>query len=98
MQGLHCTFQTTSHKGLKDFNEESLASVSSEELEREDDEDIENTDEMPDDMNKALGILFQTEEVQLLSIKDRFPFTPLEKEDIPQKLHSILDTCEISLA
>ncbi|KAA0062445.1 putative mitochondrial protein [Cucumis melo var. makuwa] len=34
VQGLHCTFQTTSHKGSKDFNEESLASLSSEELER----------------------------------------------------------------
>ena len=49
-------------------------------------------------MNKALGISFQTEEVQLHSVKVSFPFTPLEKKDIPQKVHSILEACEISLS
>ena len=52
---------------------------------------------MPEDMNKALGILLQTEEVQLHSIKESFSFTSLEKKDMPQKLHSILEACEISL-
>ena len=54
---------------------------------------------MSDDMNNALGILFQTEEVQLHFFKKSFPLPPLEKkDDIPKKLHSILKACELSLA
>ena len=34
---------------------------------------------MLDDMNKALGIIFQTEEVQLHSIKESFPSTGKER-------------------
>ena len=71
MRVIHCTFHTTSHKDLKDIDEESLASVSSEELEREDgDEDIGNTDEMLDDMNKALGIYSELK---------RFNYVPLRR-------------------
>ena len=98
MRGIHCTFQKTFDKGSKDFDEESLASVSSEEIKREDDEDREDTDEMPNDMNKALDILFQSEEFQLLSIEESFLFMPPERKDIPKKLYSILDTFEIFLA
>ena len=71
VRGLHSNFQT-SHKGTKDFDEESLASVSSEEQERGQWGD-RNYNKMPVDMNKALSILFQSEEVQLLSIKKSFP-------------------------
>ena len=81
-------------KAPKDFDEESRASVSSEELERED-EEIKITDELPGDMNKTLGLLFQTEEDQLHSKEETLPFAPLEKQDIPPKLHSILEASEI---
>ena len=55
---MNSTFQTTSHEASKGLDEESLASVSSEEFEREEVEEIKIADEMPDDMNKALGFLF----------------------------------------
>lgn len=84
VRGIHCIFQTTSNKAPKDFDEESLASVDSEELEREEDEEIIITDELPDDMNKAIPL--------------RKASPLLEKIDIPQKLHFILEACEISFA
>ncbi|TYK14625.1 putative integrase [Cucumis melo var. makuwa] len=51
-----------------DFKEESVVSVSSEELERDVFEENKADNDFPEDMNnKALGLLFQSEEEQILS-------------------------------
>lgn len=44
-----------------DSEEESVVSVSSEDLERDEDDEIKTSEEFHEDMNKALGLLFQPE-------------------------------------
>lgn len=97
MRGIPSNTPSIKRPRSHESDEESIASASSEEF---GDLEVNENHMEGEDLEKFikdLGQLFQVEEAQESNRLEDVSIPPLNKEVIPQKLHPLLEDCEIIL-